>query len=217
MGLSSILGAYILTGRFVNMYPDSAGTLAAALAGFLLVGAVIGAINGFSVVILKMPSFMSTIATQLLFSGMALYISNSQNVGNLPAHFKYIANGKIAGVPVLLLITVVVVILCHFALSKTEFGRNVYAIGINPRTSLISGLPVRKIIFSLFFLCGCLAALSAVITTGRLGAGMPALNKERMLDIVAAVIIGGTSPYGGKGNILGTVLAFCSLQYLIIL
>jgi ribose/xylose/arabinose/galactoside ABC-type transport system permease subunit len=205
INLGSIVGATVMT-RDGGLLGGSAIGWLAAIAVMLLIGLAIGAINGLAVVRLRMPSFIATMGTQLVFSGLALLYTQSVTVGNLPAAFTGIAAGSLGWVPVPILMTAVLVGLSYYLLHHTVFGRYVFAIGTNHKVSRISGVPVHRTIFTLFLLSGLFAALGGVIMTSRVGAGMPALAREMLLDIVAAVIIGGTSIAGGEGSILGSLL-----------
>lgn len=201
MALASVIGALIMTsgGNIALMIP-------LAIIAMLGVGLIIGAINGISVTKLKMPSFIATLSTQLIFSGIALTITQSATIGNVPKEFNYITQGTLLGIPIPIIITVVVVITTSYLLHFTVFGRYVFSVGTNHKTSYISGVPVKKTIFSLFIISGLLAALTSIIMTARLGSGIPSLGKDMLLDTVAAVLIGGTSVAGGRGNIIGSVV-----------
>jgi len=153
-----------------------------------------------------MPSFIATMGTQLVFSGFALLITQSVTIGSLPNAFTKIAEGSIIYIPIPIILTIAVVGITYYLLHHTVFGRYVFAIGTNHKVSSISGIPVKKTIFILFLLSGLFAALGGIIMTSRVGAGMPALASAMLLDVVAAVIIGGTSIAGGAGSILGTLL-----------
>jgi ribose/xylose/arabinose/galactoside ABC-type transport system permease subunit len=204
MGFGSVLGTLIMNKSFGFM-KDSPYAFLVAIIVMISVGLIIGVINGFSVVVLKMPSFIATMATSMVFSGLALYIANSKPINDLPKSFLFIANGKVFGaIPFQIILMVIVVIFMQILLSKTVFGRNVYAIGTNQKTATISGIPVGKTIFKLFLISGVLSAVGGIVSTSTLGAGMPALNSDRMLDFVTAAILGGTSVYGGTGTVLGT-------------
>jgi ribose/xylose/arabinose/galactoside ABC-type transport system permease subunit len=135
---------------------------------------------------------------------LALWYTQSATIGGLPRPFLLIGRGTLFGVQMPIFIMIVVVAVTAFVLHRTVLGRYIFSVGTNHRTSLISGIPVKKTIFSLFLFSGGLAAVSAVIMTSRSGAGMPALGKNMLMDIVGAVVIGGTSVTGGRGSILGT-------------
>jgi ribose/xylose/arabinose/galactoside ABC-type transport system permease subunit len=205
INLGSIVGAKVMT-RDGGYLADSPLGWIAAIAVMLLIGLAIGAINGFAVVKLKMPSFVATMGTQLVFSGLALFYTQSVTVADLPGPFTEIAAGRLAFIPIPILMTVIVVGVTYYLLHRTIFGRKVFAVGTSHRVSYISGIPVKRVIVTLFLLCGFFAATGGVIMTSRVGAGMPALAREMLLDIVAAVIIGGTSIAGGQGSIMGTLI-----------
>ncbi len=202
--LASVVGASIMNLDTGYLAHSPLG-FPAAIAAMLVIGLAVSAINGVSVVLLKMPSFIATMATSLVFAGAAVYYTRSATITNLPAAFTFIGDGRVLGVPFPIIAAVVLVLAAHYALSSTVFGRNVYAVGSNPKASFISGLPVKRTIFTLFLLSGLFAALGGIIMSARLGAGTPSLGQERLMDIVAAVIIGGTSIFGGSGTVLGTV------------
>ncbi len=199
LGLGSILGARVLTlgGDPVLMSVIGASTM-------LTIGLAIGCLNGLAITMLKMPSFIATMATQLIFSGFALWYTQSATIGGLPKPFLFIGRGTVLGIPMPIIIMVVVVAVTAFILHRTVLGRYIFAVGTNHRTSRISGIPVKKTIFTLFIFSGMLAALGCIVMTSRSAAGMPALGKGMLMDIVGAVVIGGTAVTGGRGSILGT-------------
>jgi ribose transport system permease protein len=199
--LASVFGAKILTGG-----GSLAFNIAAAVAAMLATGVVIGVINGLAVTRLKMPSFIATMATQLIFAGIALTITQSSTIGNVPNEFNAIAQSKFLGVPIPSLITVVIVAAAVFILHFTVYGRKVFAVGTNQKASGVSGIPIKRTIMSLFVISGISASVACVIMTARLGAGIPSLGKDMLMDVVAAVVVGGTSVAGGEGGIMGTVV-----------
>jgi ribose transport system permease protein len=199
LSLGSVTGAAIMQaggGRPLHV--------ALAIAAMLAIGLGIGAVNGLMVTRLRMPSFIATMASQLVFTGAALWWTQSSTIGGIPRSFLAIGRGRVLGVEAPILVMAVVVAASAWLLHRTVFGRSVYAVGTNHRTSLISGIPVKRTIFLLFLLCGGLAAVAAVVMTARSGAGMPGLGKGMLMDVVGAVVIGGTAVTGGKGSILGT-------------
>ena len=200
LGLSSVLGAKVMT-----MGGNPAMLAVLGVTVMLAVGVAIGALNGLAITRLRMPSFIATIATQLIFSGLALWSTQSATIGNLPGPFLSIGRGTLFGIQMPIFICIAVVAATAFVLHRTVLGRYMFAVGTNHRTSRISGIPVKKTIFTLFLFSGGLAAVAAIIMTSRSAAGMPAVGKSMLMDIVAAVVIGGTSVTGGKGSILGTV------------
>ena len=204
MSLSSVVGASIMTsdGGFLG---DSPFGFVVAILAMLATGLVIGALNGFAVTVLKMPSFMATMSMQLLFSGMAMYYTQSASIANLPKQFLFIAEGKVFGIPFPLILTAAVMLVGHYLLTFTVFGTKIFAVGINQKTAFISGINVKKSIFTLFVINGVFAALAGILATARIGAGKPDLGGGVFIDVVTAVIIGGTSLFGGYGSMVGTL------------
>jgi ribose transport system permease protein len=199
--LASILGAAVMkAGGGPEFIP-------LAIAVMLLTGIVLGSVNGLAVTVFRMPSFIATMAVQLIFAGLALTITESKSIGGLPPAFSWIARGSLFFIPVPILITLIVVFVSWFVLFKTVYGRRLVAVGINQRTAFVSGVHVKKTVFSLFVYSGFLSAIASVIMSSRLGAGVPALGKDMLMDVVGAVVVGGTSVSGGKGNLTGTVIA----------
>lgn len=201
LALGSIFGARVMT-----LGGDPLLMTVIGVTLMLGIGIGIGILNGLTVTRLRMPSFIATMATQLIFAGLALWYTQSATIGGLPKPFLLIGRGTLFGVQLPVFIMLAVVALSAFVLHRTVLGRYIFSVGTNHRTSLISGIPVKKTIFSLFLFSGGLAAISGIIMTSRSGAGMPALGKGMLMDIVGAVVIGGTSVMGGKGSILGTAV-----------
>lgn len=201
LGLGSIIGARVMT---MNGSPGVLTILGIVV--ILAVGVGIGCINGLTIIKLKMPSFIATMATQLIFSGLALWYTESATIGGLPKPFLFIGQGKLFGIPMPIVIMIFVLGLSWYILHRTVLGRYIFAVGTNHRTSRISGIPVKKTIFTLFIFSGILAAIASIAMTSRSATGMPAMGKNMLMDIVGAVVIGGTAVTGGKGNMLGTAV-----------
>lgn len=205
LALGSVFGAYIM------VLSPLAGTPAAipiAIGAMVLIGAIVGAINGFSVVVLRMPSFIVTLATMMIGSGVAIWfnslVATRSSIGGLPSEF-LVLGGDRGAVWVPVLITGVVLLVSHWVLNYTLFGRRIFAVGTNPRTAFISGIPVKKTVFMLMLISGLFAGLQAIVSTARIQAGVPTLGERVFIDIIAAIIIGGTSIFGGSGGIKQTV------------
>lgn len=202
MSFASVLGASIMTsGGPLGGYWW--GFLPAMLA-MLLVGVFVGCINGFAVTKLKMPSFMTTMALQLVFNGLAMGYTTSSSITDLPQSFLKIGNGRVGFVPVPVLIAAAVILCSAWILQKTSFGKSIFAVGSSQKVANISGVKIKSVIFRLFVINGVLAALAGIIVTARIGAGKPDIGNTSVLDVITAVAIGGTSLSGGSGSIWGT-------------
>ena len=205
INLGSVVGAMIMSEKDGLLSHSGAGFLVAILV-MLLIGVAIGLLNGFSVVVLKMPSFIATMAVNLVFSGLAVFLTKSDTITGLPKAFRALGNSQFLGIPVSVFIALAAVLATHYLLSRTVFGRRVYAVGTTPLVARISGTNVKGVILRLFVLSGFFAALSGIVLTAWIGAGKPTVADDMTMDIVSAVVIGGTSTFGGSGTITGTVV-----------
>ena len=157
-----------------------------------------------------MPPFIVTLTTMMFFSGLAIWVTtlltpDGSSIGNLPPGFAFLGQGRIAGLPFSLLIALVICVAAHITLSRTLYGRWLFAIGVNPRAAEVSGVPVRQVVFWAYVICGLCAGLAAIIYTARLETGTPVLGQRILLDVVGAAVIGGVSLFGGKGKVIWVV------------
>ena len=201
---TSVIGGYIMSeDSGLGLGPTQAilsGTLAMVLAGGL-----IGLLNGLATAVLAMPAFMVTLTSMMFFSGFAIWLTQSQNIYNLPEAFVNMPYTSLAGIPIPLAIGLVVVALVYLLLNRTLLGEWIYAVGLNPRASRISGVKVRKTVISVYILSGICAAITSVLYMARLETSSPVMGQNVLLDVIGAVVIGGTSLFGGKGKILWTL------------
>lgn len=205
ISLVSTIGAYILVR---TRLAGSAWAIVAALLAGVAIGVGVGTMNGLAVSRLKMPSFVATLATKLVFSGIAVWFGSIYydkiSLGGLPKGFTAIG-GKGDWFYVPLVIAAVVFLITYWLLNKTQFGRRVYAVGVNPHTAQVSGIPVRKIIFIEMLYCGLLAGVAGLMYTAKNGSGVTTLGDNMFINIVGAVVIGGTNPSGGFGSVKKTL------------
>ncbi len=193
-----------MVGENGGLLAHSVPGLAAAIVIMLCCGLPVGLLNGISVAVFKMPAFMVTLVAMMMFSAVALYLSGSENIMHLPDDFVVLGEAyDVFSIPMAIALGVAIV--AHILLSHTYFGMQVYAIGVNPVASRISGIPVRKIIVIVFMLSGLCAAIGSILYTARMEMGRPTLGASMLLDVVGANVIGGVSLSGGKGKILWTV------------
>jgi ribose/xylose/arabinose/galactoside ABC-type transport system permease subunit len=183
---------------------------APSILAFIAVGAVIGTFNGICTTRFNMPAFIVTLTTMMFFSGAAIWYTtvhtDASSIGNLPRGFIEIGQGTFfGGLPFSLFVVIAVAGTAHFILSRTVYGRWLYAVGLNPRAAAVSGVPVRRVIFWAFVISGVCAAIASILYTGRLETGTPVLGQRILLDVIGAAVIGGVSLFGGKGKILWTI------------
>jgi ribose/xylose/arabinose/galactoside ABC-type transport system permease subunit len=204
IALTSVLGSKLISsdGR---AWPVAAGVLV-----MLLAGAGLGAANGAMVTILRLPPFIVTLASMMLLSGVAVWITQSKNIYHLPGTFL----GLGERLPTALCLTVAVGLTVDLILRKTVYGRWLYAVGQNATAAHISGVPVRAITVAAYVASGFCAALASILLTARLETGSPVLGHEILLDVIGATVVGGTSLFGGKGKIVWTCFGVLFLTVL---
>jgi ribose/xylose/arabinose/galactoside ABC-type transport system permease subunit len=216
MATGSVVSASVMT-RHVAEVGEPGVTLTGILT-CLAVGAVIGLFNGICHAILKIPSFIITLAVMMAGSGAAVWyasvVSDTISIGGLPDAFRYIGYGHAAGIPIALVLCVLALIVIHYVLSRTVVGRWLYAVGHNAEAARISGVPVRRVTIAAFTASGLCAALAAIIYTSRIETGLPTLGQNMLLDIVGAAIIGGVSLFGGRGSIWMVLVGVAFLSVL---
>jgi ribose transport system permease protein len=169
----------------------------------ILLGGALGLVNGLLVTKAKLPPFIATLGMLGIARGAVLVITKANTIQPLPEGFQKIANGTIFGIPNLLLIAAVVTVAIHFVLTRTVFGRYIYAVGSNPESARLAGVPVRLVLVSVYAICSLLAGLGGVLLASRLGAGIPTAGTGFELQAIAACVIGGASLFGAKGSALG--------------
>ncbi|GAB3974851.1 ribose ABC transporter permease RbsC [Actinoallomurus acanthiterrae] len=194
LGLSGCVTALLL----VRGMP----VLVALLLGVAL-GTVLGAINGLLVTRAKLPPFIATLGMLGIARGATLVITDANTVQGLPTGFQTIANGTVLGIPNLLIIAALVTVVVWFLLTRTVFGRYVYAVGSNRESARLAGVPVRTVTISVYAISGLLAGLGGILLTSRLGAGIPTAGTGFELNAIAACVIGGASLFGAKGSAIG--------------
>jgi ribose/xylose/arabinose/galactoside ABC-type transport system permease subunit len=244
MGFASVAGALVMaTGADPDLLGGSPvwGSLLTANGGFLTgqrasvftgvlvmlgTGCLIGLFNGYFIARFKMPAFMVTLVTLMLFSSAGIWLTQSQNIVNLPPEFLRLGSGDLISfyfgekveatikrrdilsfVTIPMVITLALAVAADTLLRSTVLGRHIYAVGNNLKTAEISGVPVRGVTIFVFVFSGFCAAVASILYSGRLGGGRPTIGAgSALLDIIGATVIGGTSLSGGKGKIVWTAI-----------
>lgn len=215
VGSTFALGGAITSALVVGSYSDSPNVgdfklvvPLAVLAG-LLVGAAIGFANGWIITKTRIEPFMATLGTLIFVRGLVYLFTGGFPVLFRPPMdpgFAWIGQGFIFGLPVPTVIFVAVVAVVWWVARRTTFGRSVYAIGGNEQAAWLSGIHVARTKIFAYTTLGSLAALSGIVLASRLAASSPTSGLTYELDVIAAVVIGGTSLAGGRGSVLGTVI-----------
>lgn len=205
LSVGSILA---LSSAFIALMITSGVDPIIALIIGVLIGFVLGAVNGLLVTKGNMAPFIATLATMTIFRGLTLVITDGNPITNLGDSylFQLFGKGYFIGIPVPAVTMIIVFVILLIILQKTTFGRHTYAIGGNEVAAKISDIKVNKIKILIYGISGLMSALAGGILTSRLNSAQPTAGTSYELDAIAAVVLGGTSLTGGKGRIVGTLI-----------
>jgi len=206
--------AIALSGVFLASFMEYAnmGLTTSVIITCTIMAGIYGAI-GVLIAYQNLPSFIVTVATLTAFRGLAFLYSNKPIYVRDPS-LRELGRGSTAGIPNAFILMLIVYALFYFILSKTQFGKHVYAVGDNPEAARRFGVNVPKVTILVFMLHGITVALSSTIIAGRLSSGSPNAGSLMELDAIAAVVFGGTRFSGGKGSLIGTLLGVILLGML---
>ncbi|MDF2989490.1 MAG: ribose transport system permease protein [Microbacterium sp.] len=209
LALSAMIGGLVLTSDL----PEGLAILFAIVAS-LMVGAACGFVNGFVSVRWLVPSFIVTLGMLNIARGAALQTTNAASVFGFPASFNDFGTATFLGIPAVFLVALGVIVVGQIVLTRTVFGRMLFAIGTNEESVRLAGHRTSMYKVAAFCISGGLAGLAAIIYMTRLHTASPIIGVGFELNAIAAVIIGGTSLFGGKGSLVGTFLGACLLGVL---
>ncbi|MFD9597206.1 ABC transporter permease [Kitasatospora sp. NPDC059973] len=206
VGIASVVSAMAFT---------SAGSNAlAGIAAAIGIGIAVGILNGVIIVYGRVNPTIATLAGLAAYKGIAQLVSNGRAQGYVLNNdlFVFLGRGKIAGLPVMVWLLIVVATTVHLLLKYTDIGRNIYAIGGNDTAARLAGININKYLVSVYALIGIVAALAGILLTARTGSGQPTSGSEGLeLKAITAAALGGCALKGGKGGIGGTLLAVALL------
>jgi len=177
----------------------------AALTG-IVVGALAGFINGVFVAYARLAPFIVTLGTMTLYRGLTEIFTNGNPIFNLPAGFSNFGAGDFLSLPIPVWVTALIFVLSWVVLHRSVSGRRIYAIGGNENVAFLAGVPVRRYVVAVYIVSGILAAIAGIVLTSRLGSAEPTAGTGYELNAITAVVLGGTSLFGGEGAILGTLI-----------
>ena len=205
VALSSV-GATVLIRDYAGGSTASAVTMTLACLAGILLAAAAGVFNGLLVTTASLPPFIVTLAMMLMARGLALRVSEFQSVNAVPETFRWLGGGSVAGIPNPISIMVILYAIAHVVMSRTVFGRVLYAIGGNAEAARLSGIRVQQTKLLVYTISGALAGLGGIMVSSKLNAGDPKYGDMYELEVIAAVVVGGTSLMGGEGRMLGTLI-----------
>ncbi|MDR1509925.1 MAG: ABC transporter permease [Synergistaceae bacterium] len=206
-----------LSGILITMFiktingPSIVTVILTAIIGSLVIGGICGVFLGAMVAWFKVAPFIAALAMLSIARGCAYVLTNSRPIFDLPDNYGWIGQGYVGPIPVIVIFMAVVMIIAYIVLSKTCYGRYIYAVGSNSEMAALNGVSVNKIILSVYVICSVLAALGGVCLSSRIGTGQPSAANGYELDAIAAVVMGGTSLNGGSGSIVKTLLGVLTI------
>ncbi len=205
MGLSSVIAAHASNYFTAQLgLPPFVAMLAAILSG-AAVALIPGLVNGLLVSRLQIPPFIGTLGMYGVARGAAYLFAGGMTVAIDNDWYSAIGNGRVYGVPVLVIITGVACLVLHYMLSQTRFGQHTYALGASKAAANRAGIDVKGLTLQIYLLSSVMAGVAGAMYTGRFTAGAAQAGEPLLLDSIAAVVIGGASLFGGSGTILGTI------------
>ena len=214
-GLDLSVGSMLAANAVLAAYLASKGMpLWQAYSAALVLGTVIGSINAFVIVKLKVSPIIATLGTMSIGRGIAYLISPSAILVGLPPSWDWLGTSFIGPVPTSPVIAFVVFLFFNTLLNKTIFGRHVYAIGGNEETARLSGVNVERVLSMLYVLVGAATVLASLILASRVGSGDPNIGMGFELRVIVAIILGGTTLSGGEGRVTGTLIGVLILGFL---
>lgn len=212
LSVGSVIAVSAMTGaRIVVGHPER---LWLAVLGGILVGTLVGLVNGLVVSRLDVAPFVATLGTLTAGSGIAYVIGHGAPINGLPAAYGNIANDSVLGIQIPVIIMVLGFVAAALVMRRTTFGLRVYAVGGNRTAAEVAGVNARRVLTSVYVISGALAGLSGIVLSSRVISGPPNLGQGYELDAIAAVVIGGASLLGGRGTVWGTLLGLLLIQTL---
>jgi ribose transport system permease protein len=198
MSLSMVtMGLYVI---------NSHGSLEIGMLIAIATGVLVGLVNGTLVAFLGLPPFIITLGMLGIAQGLALTLSSGFSMYGFPKEFDFLGGGQIIGIPVPIIILAVVALVASFIFRETKLGRYAYAIGGGEEAARRAGIPVRRFKVAIYAFCGGLVGISSIVLSSRINSAHPGIGLGYELDAIAAVVIGGASLMGGRGNVSGAII-----------
>lgn len=197
LSVGSIFAVAGVSAAWIALHVDP--YLGLALAPFI--GLALGTMNGVVITSLNIHSFLATIATSMVFKGVAILISDGRLIPVRLAEFTWLGRDRIGGIFIAVIVLAIFAVALTFVLNRTAFGRKVFSVGGNEEAAILSGIRTNRIKIATFAIAGMAAGLASAIQTSRISMGQPGAGIGMELQAIAAVILGGTSIYGGEGAV----------------
>ena len=214
--LSAIIAATILT-TFAGAGLTGSEALmwyGVAFGAAVLVGASTGLLNGVLIAVLGLPAILATLGSGLIFTGLAVVLTNGSAVMGFPSVVAYLGNGLLLGIPVPLVLFAVLAAGLSFILTRTAFGLKVQMFGANPLAARFAAINITSMLLKVYVSSGVLAAIAGMVVMSRANSAKADYGSSYLLLAVLIAVLGGVNPYGGYGRVIGVVLAVLSMQFL---
>ncbi|GAA0232116.1 ABC transporter permease [Marinomonas primoryensis] len=222
LGLCGVFAGYLMQGVNIELlgitfYPSLWVVVVLTCA----LGAAVGSVNGVLIAHFKVPAFVATLGTMYVARGIALLITNGLTFNKLDGKeelgntgFEWLGFNRLAGIPISVIVLIIVALICGLVLSRTAFGRWLYASGGNESAANLSGVPVIRVKVIVYMISGICAALAGLVLASQLTSAGPTAGTTYELTAIAAVVIGGAALTGGRGTVRGTILGALVIGYL---
>ena len=210
VALTGLVGAYVAKGGLADRFAvgasvDAGNPALFAMAAAIAVGVAAGGLQGLVITRLKVPPFVVTLGGLTAFRGAALLFSEGGPISGFDKSYTWWGQGRIGIIPIPVIIFAAAAIIAHVVLKYTRFGMHIYATGSNPAAADLNGVNTRRVILSVYVIVGFFCGLASFLLSARLSSAEAVAGLGLELDVIAAVVIGGTSLFGGVGSIFGTV------------
>lgn len=213
-GIDLSIGSNLALSSCVAAFVIKSGNIAGGILTALVIGLTIGAVNGFLITKARLVPFITTYTMDMVVRGIVYLIMGGSLVFGFSKSFCSIATGSVGPVSNLLIISLSLFLILLFALKKTTYGRNVYAVGCNINATKLSGVNTDNVIFSVYVIDGLLAAVTGLLYIARLNAAESTIGGDFTMEMMAATLIGGTPFTGGKGGIERTLLGVLIMMFI---
>ena len=211
VALCGLVAAYVAKGGLDDRFAlgaaaDSGNPVIVAVMAAVAVGMACGALQGFAITRFRVPPFVVTLGGLTAFRGAALLLSGGGPISGFEMGYVWWGQGRVWGIPVPVIIFALAAMIAHVVLTQSQFGRHVYAIGGNPQAAELNGVSTRRTTMTVYVIIGAFCGIASFLLSARLNSAEAVAGLQLELDVIAAVVIGGTSLFGGVGSIFGTVV-----------
>lgn len=211
--LSGIIAAQILTGNWLSFIPSSLTIIVAVICS-LITSIILGSFNGFLVTYFGVPSLIATLGTMTFYTGIAKAITNGKSIVGFPESFTRVGITRFIYIPLIFILFLFVALIVAIVLERTSLGRKIMLSGESPVVALFSAINNKKIMFIVFIIIGFLGGMSGLTIISRVNSAKVGYGEAYLLQAMIVCVIGGIHPSGGKGRILGVIIAIILMQML---